>query len=39
MFYPQPGPLEFLSAFAMVLVAGLIAGFVLGWRQFKSRAA
>lgn len=37
--FPQPGPLEFLAAFAMVLVAGCVAGFALGWRQFRSRTA
>lgn len=27
----QPGPMEFLAAFAIVLGTGLLAGFALGW--------
>lgn len=26
-----PGPLEYVQAFALVLLAGVIFGFVLGW--------
>lgn len=31
-----PGPLEYLAAFAIVLAAGLLFGFGLGW-DWRSR--
>lgn len=35
----QPGPLEFLAAFAIVLGAGLIAGVALAWRRKQDARA
>lgn len=35
----NPSPLEFLAAFAIVLIVGITTGAVLAWRWMACRAA